>query len=82
MFVHAYESVLLYKHGPTHWYIAAFQNHKQVDLGAIRRWCYQTYGVPGIHVDTDEIRWQDNIKFGEVRFSRKEDLEWFVLRWS
>jgi hypothetical protein len=46
-----------------------------VNIADIKKWCWQTYGNTG-------DRWQDNIHFGEVVFSNKADLEWFLLRWS
>lgn len=63
------------------WYIAAWQTSKE-NRSDIQRWCYRTYGIPGYRVNTDDIRWKDGIQYGEAIFSKKEDLEWFVLRWE
>jgi hypothetical protein len=63
-------------------YYAAFKANTKEIRAEITRWCYKTYGNPGFNTNTQQIRWSDGIKWGEVIFSRKEDLEWFLLRWS
>jgi len=83
MFIHTYMSsndVLIEE---PHWYIAAFKQPTKINEGEeIKQWCYQTFGPPGHNYLTFQTRWKDNIRHGEVSFSRREDLEWFLLRWS
>lgn len=63
-------------------FTAAFPRPNENQSQEIRRWCYNTYGVPGIRVDTDEMRWRDGILYGEIVFQREEDLSMFLLKWS
>ena len=63
------------------WHVATFKT-KLEQRPEIRRWCYKIYGEPGYNYNTHELRWKDSIQYGEIYFSRPEDLEWFVLRWS
>ena len=63
------------------WHVAAFKA-KREQRPEITRWCYKTYGEPGYNYNTHELRWKDSIQYGEIYFSRLEDLEWFVLRWA
>lgn len=62
------------------WHIAAFTLPKHYN--SIIEWCYTTFGQPGFNHLTHQTRWKDEIFYGEVYFSRKEDLTWFMLRWS
>lgn len=62
------------------WHVAAFTLPK--NYNEIIEWCYQVFGTPGFNHLTYQTRWKDEIFYGEVYFNRKEDLEWFVLRWS
>jgi hypothetical protein len=83
MFIHTYTEDQPRIPRCTRCYVAAFglKDLKDADLDAIGEWCYNTFGAPGWRPWTAETRWTDNIRFGEIAFSRKEDLEWFVLRW-
>ena len=63
------------------WHVASFSAKKE-DRPEIARWCYQAFGVPGYLPMIDDIRWKDGINYGEIIFSRKQDLEWFILRWT
>ena len=82
MFIHTYDLIkdVLYSSEGS-WYIAAFETPRQ-NRPEITKWCYKTFGAPGMNHLTKQIRWKDGILYGEIYFSRKEDLEWFVLRWS
>ena len=62
------------------WHVAAFTLPK--NYPEIQKWCHVTFGSPGFNHLTYQTRWKDEIFYGEVYFSRKKDLEWFVLRWS
>ncbi len=65
------------------WHVAAFTLRKNPEnYNQIIEWCYKIFGPPGFNALTYQTRWKDEIFYGEVLFSRKEDLEWFVLRWS
>jgi hypothetical protein len=64
------------------WYVATFFKTKQEQRTEITRWCYKTYGEEGYNYNTYDLRWRDNIQNGEINFSRKSDLEWFLLRWQ
>jgi len=65
----------------TPWLVAAFMTPKE-NRKEITRWCYKTFGTPGMNHLTRQIRWKDSIQFGEVYFMHEKDLEWFLLRWS
>ena len=41
----------------------------------IRNWCNEIYGSPG-------LRWHDYIWNNEIRFFKKKDADWFLLKWS
>lgn len=82
MFIHTYTQKNFDVQEPEikKWYIAAFtlpKNHYE-----IYDWCYHTFGPSGFNHNTRQTRWGDEIRYGEVYFSRREDLEWFLLRWS
>jgi hypothetical protein len=64
------------------WYVAAFKVHRVQQQLEITQWCYKTYGESGYNYNTHDLRWRDNIHEGEINFSRKSDLEWFLLRWQ
>lgn len=71
MFIHTYDELGINDDG---WTVAAFK--AEIDaLAEIKQWCYATYGSTG-------DRWKDDIHWGEIRFSDKRDLTFFVLRWS
>lgn len=63
------------------WHMAAFESKKE-GRAEMTKWCYHTFGPPGFRHLTHDTRWKDGIQFGEIYFARKQDLEWFVLRWS
>jgi hypothetical protein len=63
-------------------YMAAFKGQSAERTTEIRKWCYQTFGTPGIRVDTDEIIWQDGVQNGEIVFDREENLMLFVLKFG
>lgn len=84
MFIHTYEvpvDVVNFK-GEV-WYVAAFKQITKVDaVVEMKKWCWKAFGKPGHNDLTYETRWKDGVAYGEIYFSRKQDLEWFVLRWS
>lgn len=56
------------------------------EINEIHQWCYKNFG-PGLgnyrlENSTFIHRWINNIEFGEVKFSDKKDLDWFVLKWN
>ena len=56
------------------------------EISEIHQWCYKNFG-PGLgncrlENSTFIHRWINNIEFGEVKFSDKKDLDWFVLKWN
>jgi hypothetical protein len=80
MFIHTYELMKEWG-GATPWLVAAFESPRQ-NRSEITRWCYQTFGTPGMNHLTQQTRWKDSIQYGEIYFIDQKDLEWFVLRWS
>lgn len=81
MFIHAYETTSDFLTDKPCKYVAAFKSNKE-NRSEITRWCYEAFGPPGWQPNIYQTRWKDSIQWGELYFSRKEDLEWFVLRWS
>lgn len=81
MFVHTYEKTMDMRVFDETWYVAAFKTNKE-NRAEIQRWCYKTYGQSGYHPLQDHVRWKDSIQYGEIYFNNKQDLEWFVLKWS
>lgn len=81
MYIHTYERAGHFLTDKPCKYVAAFES-KRENRAEITKWCYETFGRPGYHHLIDQTRWKDGIQWGEIFFSRKEDLEWFVLRWS
>lgn len=81
MFIHTYD---LKKDedgvGEGPWHVAAFTCPRHYHV--IQEWCHRTFGPDRVDHNTHQLRWKDQIYYGEVYFSRKEDLTWFVLRWS
>lgn len=63
------------------WYVAAFETPRE-NRPEITRWCYKAFGPAGRPKGAAETRWKDGIRFGEIHFKHKQDLEWFVLKWS
>lgn len=56
------------------------------DLHDLSWWCYNSFG-PGLgefRMDNSKtvFRWINDIKWGELRFSKEEDLNWFLLKWT
>lgn len=83
MFIYTYIQQKHYRGFPENWHVAVFKMPARTSIiDDIRSWCYNAFGRPGYFPLTDEFRWNDDIFYGEVQFSRKEDLEWFLLRWS
>ena len=83
MFIHTYErtnSIVDFDLPDGKWHVAAFTLPK--NYSEIQEWCHKTFGSPGFNHLTHQTRWKDEIRYGEAYFSRIEDLEWFVLRWS
>lgn len=80
MFIHTYQQIKDWRDA-TPWHVAAFMTPKEY-RPEMTRWCYKTFGPPGMNHLTKQIRWKDGIQYGEVYFNRKEDLEWFLLRWA
>lgn len=81
MFIHTYETTSDFLTDKPCKYVAAFTLQKGM-LESMTEWCHVTFGPEGYQPLTHETRWKNDIFYGEVFFSRKEDLEWFVLRWS
>jgi hypothetical protein len=63
-------------------YIAAFRRQDEERTTEIRKWCWQTFGQAGYRVNSDETRWADSLKHGEIMFEREEDLAVFLLKWA
>jgi hypothetical protein len=80
LFIHTYEHIKDWRDA-TPWLVATFETPRQ-NRSEIARWCYQTFGAPGMNTLTKQTRWKDSIQYGEVYFNRKEDLTWFLLRWA
>ncbi len=81
MFIHTYQESKDWRGGNMYWHVAAFNTPKE-NRKEITKWCYKTFGTPGMNHLTKQIRWKDSIQYGEVYFDHQKDLEWFVLRWS
>jgi hypothetical protein len=77
MLIHSYQPP--YKD----YFVAAFQSPLMpfIEL-EIGQWCYNSFGPSGYRKGTGEVRWRDDIHYGEVTFSREEDLTLFLLKWS
>lgn len=76
-----------YKETNTPYWVVAFSldTLTEKDLQDMTRWCYNMFG-PGLgeyRVENSPFihRWINDIKWGELRFSREDDLYWFILRW-
>lgn len=59
----------------------------QVDeVDEIIWWCYNNFGegLGNCRIENSPFiyRWIDNIEYGEVLFSDKKDLDWFLLKWN
>lgn len=42
-------------------------------------WCEDTFGLRSFHIDS-VIRW--GYSGGDIWFRNREDVDWFLLRWS
>ena len=83
MFIHTYEHTDNVLDFDRVWHVAAFkQPTKWREVEEMENWCYKTFGPTEFNHLTYEQRWKNDIRFGEVSFKRKQDLEWFVLKWS
>ncbi len=80
MFIHAYEQMKDWRDA-TPWHVAAFMTPKE-NRKEITRWCYQTFGAPGMNTLTKQTRWKDSIQYGEAYFRHEKDLTLFILRWA
>lgn len=58
------------------WIVAAFSHLGPLrEVEKIQEWCLNTFGEAG-------ERWQDDIKYGEIRFRDSSDLTAFLLKWQ
>jgi hypothetical protein len=80
MFIHTYQQGKDWRDA-TPWHVAAFTTPKEY-RSEITRWCYQTFGSPGMNHLTKQIRWKDSVHYGEVYFKHEKDLTLFILKWS
>lgn len=54
-----------------------------LDLNAVRKWCYETYGSPGLRPESMYTRWRDfSIQVGRIYFAHEEDVSLFLLKWT
>jgi hypothetical protein len=87
------ENLYVYKEaqGP-YWCVAWYTNNYELtaeDQRQLFMWCYENFG-PGLGdmrcepVQTSPFthRWVNDIEWGELRFSREADLNWFLMRWA
>ncbi len=81
MFIHTYTQPRDWRDPDINWLVAAFKTPKE-NRAEITKWCYQTFGAPGMNHLTKQIRWKDSIQYGEVYFRNQDDQLMFVLRWS
>ena len=79
MFIHTYQQLKEWSDAPS-WHVASFMTPKE-KRKEITRWCYKTFGSPGMNHLTKQIRWKDSIQYGEVYFKHEKDLILFSLRW-
>lgn len=63
------------------YHVVAFQSPVS-NAREIGQWCYTSFGPSGYLHNTAEVRWRDDIHYGEVTFSREEDLALFLLKWA
>ena len=71
----------VYKPSFRNYLVAAFHSPVSNET-EIRQWCHDTFGKDGYDFNTQEVRWRDNIHFGEVSFGRESDLAMFLLKWT
>jgi len=67
-------------------YFGLATDHTKFDAAEIRKWCYDMFG-PGLgehRVESSPFihRWVDDVEWGEIKFSREEDLGLFLLKWG
>jgi len=80
MFVHTYDlKADLDDTGEGPWNVVAFNLPK--NYNEIQKWWHTVFGSPSFNHFIHQTRWEDDIIYGKVYFSRKEDLEWFMLKW-
>lgn len=66
-----------------HTIIFEYSNLANLDLNAVRKWCYETYGTPGLRPESMYTRWHDMIlNIGRIYFAREEDVSLFLLKWT
>jgi hypothetical protein len=83
MFIHTYSIQKDVLHDDNSlWYVAAFETLPQDKIIDMTVWCVDSFGNPGFNHLTYQTRWNNGIRYGEIHFDRKSDLEWFMLRWS
>jgi hypothetical protein len=75
MYIHVYEEGWRGSGIAFCWQVAAFVSPSRTQLNEIRDWCGNAFGESG-------LRWRDDIRFGEVRFSDPADLSLFLLKWQ
>lgn len=71
MYLHVYQTSQYHRHRWT----VAFETPKFSELKSIQNWCVETYG-------TDQARWFDHIRWGEVYFRDEADVTLFVMKWE
>ncbi len=81
MFIHTYTQPRDGRDPDINWLVAAFETPRE-NRPEITSWCYKTFGPPGINHLTQQVRWKDSIRYGEVYFLNQEDRLMFILRWS
>lgn len=64
-------------------HVITFEHADIANLNAVRKWCYETYGSPGLRPESMYTRWRDfSLQIGRVYFAREEDVSLFLLKWS
>lgn len=58
----------------------------QDEINEIKWWCYNNFG-PGLgeyRIENSPFihRWINDIDNNEIKFSNKQDLDWFLLKWN
>lgn len=80
MYIHTYTQPRDWRDPDVNWLVAAFTAPKET-RPEITRWCYKTFGPPGMNHLTRQVRWKDSIQYGEVYFKDAGDLTLFTLKW-
>ena len=76
MKIHHYKAI--YKD----YFVAAFPMQDWATQYQMRTWCRELYSKPGYNAEIGEVRWVDEIEYGEVRIKHQRDLVMFLLRWE